>query len=746
MKRNLPRIVLGLAVLLLFLLHAAGIFELRFVNRLEYALYDARLLATQPRTLDDRIVILDIDEKSIAEIGHFPWSRDKLASIVDKLFTQQKIAMVGFDVVWAEKDTSSGLDELERLGHGELKDDPKYLGQLQQLAPSLDYDGRFADAVRNRAVVLGYVMTEAKETVQVLPPPTLPAGSFNGHQVAFTRWNGYVGNLPELQKAALSGGHFNPEIDPDGEVRRVPMVVEEGNQYYESLSLAMVRGLLGSPPIRPEYPSDEQPWVTRSYSGLEYLDLPYHGKNLRIPVDRNVASLIPYRGPGGPSGGSYRYVSISDVLFDRIKPEELKDKIILVGTTALGLVDMRSTPVSPDYPGVEVHANMISGMLDGRIKEAPDYTRAAELVTLLIVGLTLAFVLPFLSAVRAVLLTAVVAAAMVALNVAIYANADTVLPLASTLLVTVFIFAINMVYGYFVESKTKRELEGLFGSYVPPELVEEMSRDPRAYNMEGRSEELTVMFSDVRGFTTISESLQPKDLAVYINDYLTAMSLIIQSHRGTLDKYIGDAIMAFWGAPVPEQMHAQLAVETALEMQQQVAVLNEQFRARKWPDMQIGVGVSTGVMSVGDMGSKIRRAYTVMGDPVNLGARLEGATKKYGIGILVSEVTRRAVKNVVFREIDRIKVKGKDEPVTIYEPLGAEGKVAKERLDEIKLWHATLKSYRAQNWDQVELQLLNLQRMNPNDKLYPSYLARVEELRSAVTEEAWDGVYTFSEK
>ncbi len=471
MKRNLPRIVLGLAVLLLFLLHAAGIFELSFVNRLEYALYDARLLATQPRTLDDRVVILDIDEKSIAEIGHFPWSRDKLAAIVDKLFTQQKIAMVGFDVVWAEKDTSSGLDELERLAHTELKDDTKYLGQLQQLAPSLDYDGRFADAVRNRAVVLGYVMTDAKETVQALPPATLPAGSFNGHQVSFTRWSGYVGNLPELQKAALSGGHFNPLIDPDGEVRRVPMVVEEGNQYYESLSLAMVRGLLGSPPIRPEYPADEQAWVTRSYSGLEYLDLPYHGKNLRIPVDRHVSSLIPYRGPGGPNGGSYRYVSISDVLFDRLKPEELKDKIVLVGTTALGLVDMRSTPVSPDYPGVEVHANMISGMLDGRIKEAPDYTRAAELVTLLIVGLTLAFVLPFLSAVRAVLLTIVVAAAMIAFNVAIYARADTVLPLASTLLVTVFIFAINMVYGYFVESKTKRELEGLFGSYVPPELV-----------------------------------------------------------------------------------------------------------------------------------------------------------------------------------------------------------------------------------------------------------------------------------
>ncbi len=746
LKRNLPRILLGLAVVFIFLLHASKFIELSFVNRLEYALYDARLIATMPRTLDPRIVILDIDEKSIGELGHFPWSRDKLASIVDKLFNQQKIAMLGFDVVWAEKDTSSGLDELEHLARGELKDDPKFLGQLQQIAPSLNYDGRFADAVRNHAVVLGYVMTDAKQTVQVLPQPTLPAGTFNGHPVRFTHWAGYVGNLPDLENAALSAGHFNPAIDPDGEVRRVPMLVEENNQYYESLSLAMVRGLLGSPGVRPEYPSDDQAWVPKSYSGLEYLDLPYHGKNVRIPVDRDVASLIPYRGPGGPHGGSYQYVSISDVLFDRLKPEELKDKIVLVGTTALGLVDMRSTPVSPDYPGVEVHANMISGMLDGRIKEAPDYSLGAELVTLLVVGLLLSFVLPVLSAVRAVLLTLLVAAALVASNFAIYANADLSLPLASSLLVTVFIFAINMVYGYFVESKTKRELEGLFGSYVPPELVEEMSRDPRAYSMEGRSEELTVMFSDVRGFTTISESLQPKDLSVYINDYLTAMSLIIQTHRGTLDKYIGDAIMAFWGAPVPEKIHAQLAVETALAMQAEVEKLNVQFRARKWPDMQIGIGVSTGVMSVGDMGSKIRRAYTVMGDPVNLGARLEGRTKTYGIGILVSEATRRAVTGVVFREIDRVKVKGKDEAVTIFEPIGKEGEVSKERLDELKLWHATLKAYRNRNWDQVELQLINLQRMSPNDKLYASYLERLSELRHSLAEESWDGVYTFSEK
>ncbi len=747
MKRNLPRILLGLAVLLLFLGHAAGFYTIAFVDRLEYALYDLRLLSSMPRTLDPSVVILDIDEKSLAEVGHWPWGRDKLATIVDKLFNVQKVAIVGFDVVFAEKDTSSGLDVLQNLGRGPLKDDPKYIAALQQVGPSLDYDKEFVNAIKDHPVILSYGLTnEASQHVGVLPPPVLPAGTFNGHPVRFLHWTGYGGNLPDLQAAALSAGHFNPQIDPDGEVRRVPMLEEENGQYYESLSLAMVRGLLGSPPVRPEYPSDEQSWVPKSYSGLEYLDLAFRGRLVRIPVDREVASLIPFRGPGGVDGGSYRYVSIADVLYDRLKPGELTDKIVLVGTTSLGLLDMRSTPVSPNFPGVEVHANMISGILNGKIKEAPDYSRGAEIVTLLIIGLLLSIVLPLLPPLRAVLMTILVGAAVIAMNFAFFVNGNLLLPLASSLLVVLFIFVINMVYGFFVESKTKRELEGLFGSYVPPKLVEEMSRDPRAYSMEGKSEELTVMFSDVRGFTTISESLEPKDLATYINDYLTAMSLIIQNHRGTLDKYIGDAIMAFWGAPIPDKSHAQLAVETALAMQAEVLRLNVTFEERKWPDMKIGIGVSTGIMSVGDMGSKIRKAYTVMGDPVNLGARLEARTKFYGVGILVSEATRKAVTGIVFREIDKVQVKGKDEAVVIYEPIGLEINVTKDKNDELKLWHATLKAYRMQQWDQAELQLLNLQRAHPDTVLYQLYAERVSEFRHSPPDPDWDGVHKFSEK
>jgi len=255
-----------------------------------------------------------------------------------------------------------------------------------------------------------------------------------------------------------------------------------------------------------------------------------------------------------------------------------------------------------------------------------------------------------------------------------------------------------------------------------------------------------VLFSDVRGFTSISESLSARDLTLYINDYLTAMSLVIRGNGGTLDKYIGDAIMAFWGAPVEDASHARNGVITMLGMQKRAAELNEEFRTKGWPEFKIGIGVNSGRMRVGDMGSKLRKAYTVMGDPVNLGSRLEGLTKQYGLGMLVGEETKKSVKDVVFREVDMVRVKGKDTAVAIYEPIGMEGQVDKKVLDELKIWNQCLKQYRAQDWDQAELSLMNLQRMNPDCALYVSYSEEVVKHRKNPPGPGWDGVRKFEEK
>jgi len=743
LKQHAVRYALGLVVLLVLLGHAARFYQIGFINRLDAIIYDTKVRLTMPQSIDERVVILDIDEKSLGEIGRWPWGRDRMSLLVRKLFDQHGLALLGLDVVFAEPDDSSGLKALDGLARNELKDSPQFLAALKELRPQLDNDSRFAETIKGRPVILGYYLSGRSDGVSSgsLPQPVLPEGSFTGRSIPFTVWNNHGGNLEVFQKAALSGGHFNPLVDFDGISRRVPMLAEYKGQYYEALSLAMVRAVLGQPKVVPWFP-EERWFSSKGYQGLEAVDLPTARGTLRIPVDENVAALIPYRG----YQGSFRYVSIADIMADRIKPGELKGRIGLIGTTAPGLLDLRATPVGEAYPGVEIHANLITGMLDGAIKLKPTYVLGAEVLLLLFPGLVMVLLLPLLTPLRATVATLVVLLFVITINFFFWHYGNLVLPLGSGLLMVLALFALNMSYGYFVESRAKRQFTELFGQYVPPELVEEMSRNPESYSMDGRKAELSVLFSDIRGFTSISEGLTPDELTRLMNEYLSAMTDVVRKNRGTLDKYIGDAIMAFWGAPVEDAQHARHAVITAMAMQAALPALNKDFSAKGWPEIRIGVGINTGEMTVGDMGSAVRKAYTVMGDAVNLGSRLEGITKQYGVGILVGEGTRKATKDIVFREVDRVQVKGKEEPVGIYEPVGLEGDVGKAVHEELKLWNQALRHYRAQEWDQAEVTLLNLTRMAPERALYGKYMERVAQLRKAPPEPGWKGVWKFDTK
>jgi len=727
--------------MLVFLGHAARLYQIGFITRLDNIIYDYRLRLTMPGTVDDRIVILDIDEKSLdpRALGRWPWGRDKIVGLLQKLLDKHGVAIIGFDVVFAEPDESSGLPVLENLAKTRLKDVGAFQATLSDLRPQLDHDGLFAKFVKGRPIVLGYYFSSEDNAVQsgTIPAAVLPAGTFSGRAIDFTKFKGYGGNLPEFQENVANAGHFSIVPDEDGVSRRVPMLAEFRGSYYESLSLAMVRVLLNYPKVVPGFPQDRL--INKGYPGLEWLEV----GPLRVPVDETVSALVPYRGPNK----SFQYVSLSDVWFDRVPAEKLKGKIALVGTSAPGLFDLRSTPVGGVFPGVEVHANLIAGMLDRTIKQKPPYVLGAEVILLLVGGVALSILVPFLSPLRATLVSVLALLMITGLNFAVWNWADLVLPLAASLLMTATLFGMNMSYGYFVESRSKRQFAELFGQYVPPELVDKMAEDPGKYSMEPRSAELTILFSDVRGFTSISEALSPGDLREYINEYLTVMSTIIRSkYRGTLDKYIGDAIMAFWGAPVDDRDHARNGVLAALDMQRECISLNEKFASRGWPQLKIGVGVNSGPVRVGDMGSAVRRAYTAMGDPVNVASRLEARTKYYGVGMLVGENTKKSVADVVFKEIDKVKVKGKEEALTIYEPVGLEGYVEKKVTDELKLWHQTLKLYRAKQWDQAELGLLNLQRMNPDCSLYRLYSQEVVAKRRAPPPEDWDGVTVFDEK
>jgi adenylate cyclase len=756
MKRHIVRIAIGLAITLFFIGHAAEIYrgdgKLAFITQLDNIIYDTRLkltMATGPfgkgPKVDNRIVILDIDEGSLGEIGRWPWSRNVMADLVNKLFDKYGVQVLGFDVVWAERDTSSGIDTLDSLAQKDLKEIPSFLQAYRAQRGKLDYDGLFAQAIKGRPVVLGYYFNAEENAVRVnaIPDPVLPKGTFAGRNIHFFPFKGYTGNLPIYQEHAAGAGHFNPKVDDDGVSRRVPMLLEFDGAYYEPLSLAVVRTYIAlrsngqTPKVEPGYPP--QRFLQKGYAGLEWIKV----GPLTIPVDDTASALIPYRG----TRLSYPYISLADVIKDRIKPEQLKGKIALVGASAPGLLDLRSTPVESVYPGVEIHANLVAGMLDKSIKEKPPFMLGAEVVLLVIGGVALALLIPMVSALWATVATAIGLVLIVAFNFLVWQQADMVLPLAASILMTATLYTMNMAYGYFVESRSKREFTALFGQYVPPELVDKMAENPGKYNMEPRSAELTILFSDVRGFTSISEALKPDELREYINQYLTDMSGIIRGkYRGTLDKYIGDAIMAFWGAPVEDAQHARNGVLAAIEMQRECKVLNERFAARGWPPCNIGIGLNSGTVRVGDMGSQVRRAYTAMGDPVNVASRLEARTKSYGLGILVGEGTRTIVRDVVFREVDRIKVKGKDEAVTIYEPMGLESEIDKKVLDEMKLWNQTLRLYRSQQWDQVEVGLLNLQRMNPSCGLYKVYFDKAAEKRRAPPPPDWDGVTVFDEK
>ena len=740
MKKNAILIGFGLLIVLFFVGSAAHFYRLDFVEQLSSIIHDYRLRLTMPRTLDDRIVIIDIDEKSLKEEGRWPWGRDRLALLMDKLFDKYGVAVVGFDVVFAERDESSGLKVLQKLGQNQLKGDMSFQSTLSQIQPQLEYDKLFASKIKNRNVVLGYYLTNQKDqrASGMLPEPTFPSGSFKGHSVEFTTWNGYGANLPELQQAAASAGHFNPLVDFDGRVRRVPMLVEYDGAYYESLSLAMVRTLLGQTKLLPGYADVK----TGGYAGLEWLELDAAGGRLKIPVDSDVATFVPYRG----GQGSFRYISITDVLHDRVDPAQLKDKIILVGTTAPGLLDMRATPVAEVYPGVEVHANMISGILDQNLKERPAYMLGAEVVWLLLIGIALSFLLPLFTPAKAILASVFVLITTIGLSLVAWQFGNVLMPVANSLVMIALLFAFNMSYGYFFESRTKRQIIGLFGQYVPSERVEEMVKHPESVSMEGESREMTILFSDVRGFTTISEGLDPKELSLLMNEFLTPLSRVIYKHRGTIDKYMGDCIMAFWGAPLPDKDHARNAILVGIEMQATLQALQPHFKERGWPGIHVGVGINTGRVSVGNMGSEVRVAYTVMGDEVNLASRLEGITKQYGVGIIVGENTRNLVTDFLYCELDHVRVKGKDRPVAIYEPIALVSEASKALQDEVKLFHEVRRLYRKQDWDQAELQLMNLQRMSPDTALYRIYAERVVYFRKNPPNADWDGVFVFQTK
>lgn len=723
LRRKWRPMVLSLGLTLLFASHSAGLLSLPGLTQLEAQLYDARVRYSASNEPDDRIVILDIDEKSLAEIGRWPWNRIRMAELIDQLFDQYGIAVLGFDIVWAESETS----QFEALSQDLARRLPgRELGALP------DTDQVFAQSIANRPVVLGYYFNSAKGSKNSLPMPVLTLDQLPATASIAPVWPGYTGNIKQLAAAAPAAGQINALPDDDGIIRRVPLLMRHGNGYYEGLSLAMLRTMFGGMPV--------EPVVVRAngYARVESLKL----GPLTLPVDRELAALVSYRGPQR----TYDYVSLADVLQGRVKPERLAGRIALIGTSAPGLSDIRATPTDAVMPGVEVHANMLSAALDQKIRQQPAYMTGLDVAQVMLTGIFAALVLPLLGAAAGIGLVALLAAGILWINYSLWTSSLLVAPLASVMALLVAVFLFNMAWGFLVEGRSKRQLGSMFSQYIPPSLVAEMARDPGRYTMENRDADLTVLFADVRGFTTISEALTAKELAAYINEYLTRMSAIIAAGRGTLDKFIGDAIMAFWGAPVDDADHARHAVRVAMDMRREQQALSADFAAKGWPPIDIGIGLNSGPMRVGNMGSQHRLAYTVMGDAVNLGSRLEGLTKNYGVGIVIGTATRAAVPDIACRLLDRVRVKGKNEAVEIFEPVAPEAELDAAAREEIQNWNTLVAAYFAQDWPKVGSKLRIAKKLGTPDGLVALFAERLAEMKATPLPANWDGVTTFKTK
>ena len=731
MRQRKIRTLLGILLTVLMIVPVVTGDRPELFERFEHDLYDLRLRQFLSKEEDPRIVIVDIDEKSLAAEGRWPWNRSKLARMVDQLFDNYGVAIVGFDMVFSEADQSIDLVELKQFFENKRTDH-----DVTTLLKTLNSDAHFARVIADRPVVLGYLFDRSTKQLQVGHPGKAVIGEDPAlAELPIPEANGVISSLNALQSKGVRNGFFdNPMVDSDGVYRRVPILQRFEGQYYPSLALAMMLALFEEDQVLPVIETD----ATEERSALVAVE----AAGIRIPVDQHSAVLVPYRGPQG----SFPYVSATDIINGVADPELLEGTIVLVGTSAAGLLDLRVTPMSNRYSGVEVHANILSGMLDGSFHHQPDYTLGVEIVQLIFCGLLLSIVIPRLSVFLSTIITLAIGGVVIALNLYAWQQLLWVIPLGYTLILISVLYLFQQTTGYFFETRNIAQLANQFGQYIPPEVVEELSQQDQSVQLSGESREMSVFFSDVRGFTSLSEQLTPQQLTRLMNIYLTGMTKVIHEQRGTVDKYIGDAVMAFWGAPLKDEDHARHALQAALEMLALLPELNQQLEREGLPAVRVGMGINSGIMNVGNMGSSFRMAYTVMGDAVNLGARLEGLTKYYGTPLLVSGELAQKVPEYLYRKLDRVQVKGRNEAVDVLEPIGLREQCTQHEKNAVDLFQKGIQAYSTKQWDEAQDIFEAYLCQATEDTMARIYLHRIAEYKDATLPADWCGVFSHTSK
>ncbi len=712
-----------------------------FLNLMELRSLDLRFRHRGPVEPGPYVVMMNIDELALDKIGRWPWPRTKVGEVIEKL-SDAGARVVAMDIVFSEPDVNSSLKLVKKLGrevesvaagNRELK---KLLQREYRLA---DTDSQMAASIRRSKakVILGYFFHFGRKVVAHLSEKDIEAKweAIRRSKIPMVRYTSPAAlnvkfrtavlpesNIPALAASTKAAGYFNVFQDDDGTVRWMPLVMKSGEDLYPTLGLQAVR----------YYMRDAMVSVTVSDFGVQSVRV----GDISIPTDDTGRMLINFRG----GTETFPHYSIADLMEGKIGKKELEGRIVILGATAVGLYDLRVSPFAPDFPGPEIHANVIDNILKKDFMIRPSWASAYDLLAIIISGAILGLILTRVRAVVGLLAAIVLFSANLYVAYFFFRDEGLWLNMIYPSLEVLAVYTTVTLYRFISEEREKRKIKGAFSYYVNPSVVNEMLKNPEMLTLGGVKKELSVLFSDIRGFTTISESMTPEGLVHFLNDYLTGMTDLVFLHDGLLDKYMGDAIMAVWGAPLEQVNHAELACSTALDMMSDLKKMREGWRAEGLPDMDIGIGVNSGPMVVGNMGSQVRFDYTVMGDSVNLGSRLEGLNKEYGTSIIIAERTLELVKNSFqFRDLDLVMVKGKQLPVKICELVCRKGE-SDPRLDILVPFNEGLSAFRAQDWDRAETRFKEALETLPTDGPSALYLRRIEDYRASPPPEDWDGV------
>jgi adenylate cyclase len=724
----------AVCVVLLFALVPLRILDPAPLEEIRLRTFDFYQSLRPRETVSRPVVIVDIDEASLKEIGQWPWPRTILADLVTRL-TELGVVAIGFDIIFAEPDRMS--PSIAATSFRNLDDDTR--NKLRTLPSN---DEVFAQAIGRSRVVVGQA-----GSATAAPRSQAEAALQTGFAVRgpdatpfLVTFAGLLRNVPVIEQAAAGRGVFSVLPERDGIVRRVPLVMRAQGAMAPSLSIELLRVVTNSSAIL----------VRTDQAGVQSVAVP----GLQVPTDQNGRFWVHFN-----KHDPARYVSAKDVLQGRVPRDRVEGKLVLMGTSAVGLLDIKTTPVSAAIPGVEIHAQILESALTKSSLTYPNYAVGVELLVAVFVGLMIIIVAPMLRASTIIALGAIVAAALIGTSWYLYSQYNLLIDFTYPLISSTLVYLALVFMNYVKEQKQRQQIRAAFGYYLSPALVEQLARSPEKLVLGGEERRMTVLFSDVRGFTTISEHYKhdPQGLTRLMNQFLTPLTNSIIERKGTIDKYIGDAIMAFWNAPLDDPQQEINACEAALEMLARADKLNQQFKREaeqnggKYMPLNVGIGLNTGPCVVGNMGSDFRFNYSVLGDTVNVASRLEARTKDYGVPIVIGAQTEQQAKEKFATiEIDRIQVKGKSEPETVFTVLGhAELRQDPNFHDLRELTAGMLRFYREQDWTRALEAIERCRKAGERfgiAALYDMYAERIEAFRRTPPPPDWNGVHEAESK